>query len=180
MGLSKAKISSLDEKGKTTQLMSVQFNPDTYSLTRNISYSKEQMIQKDVTKAPQFIKSDPYSFSVDLLFDTSRSEKKEGVRSQIKLFKACIYAEDNNKKVIPKQFRFAWGTFCFKGVITSFSESYTMFHSNGEPARVKVSISATGDTEEIKYDSSSEVDEEDMSGKMVTSNTVKAGNPRLK
>lgn len=183
MGLAKARIYSVEPSDKAKLIITVQFNPESYSLTRTVDYSQEGSIQKASDKITQFIKCNAYTFSVELVFDTSQDGKKSDVRSKIKPLLQCVYSKTEKNSsgkvinlIVPKRFRFAWGTFCFTGYINSLTENYTMFHSNGMPARAKVTISAVGQVEEISYDASSEVEEKDMSKSLISQE--KAGNPR--
>ncbi|WP_054741109.1 CIS tube protein [Cellulosilyticum ruminicola] len=183
MGLAKARIYSVDASDKAKLIITVQFNPESYSLTRTVNYRGKGAIQKGTYDVTQFVNCNDYTFNVELLFDTSTDPKKEDVRRKIKPLLQCVYLKNEKNsegKVInliePKKFRFAWGTFCFTGFIESLNENYTMFHSNGMPARARVTISATGQVGEIKYDASSEVEEKNMTSHLMSQSKV--GNPR--
>lgn len=56
------------------------------------------------------------------------------------------YDKESHK---PRLVQFSWGTFNFKGYLTSCSQTYTMFLPNGTPVREKMDITIKG--EEVAY-----------------------------
>ena len=140
MGLEKAVIGK-NIDGTVKKVMEVQFNPETYSVSRNAEYQEIIPIGRSAYEGKmQFKKNDFYDFSVTLIFDTY--ETKTDVRKQVKQLNVFIEKDKTTK--LPNIFVFAWGNFNFSGALQSISETYTMFHENGNPIRAKVELKARG------------------------------------
>jgi len=149
VGLEKAVISKKGKSSKET-VMKVQFNPETYSLSRNVEYQETIPIGRSAQEGKlQFKKNNFYEFSVTLIFDTY--ETKADVRAQIK--KLNVFIEKDKSTKLPNTLIFAWGTFTFSGVLQSMSETYTMFHEDGNPIRAKVELKMKGLIEDGKNSS---------------------------
>ena len=140
MGLEKAVIKK-NNKGGIEHVMDVQFNPAEYTVVRMAQYFEAIPIGREAKEGRmQFKKSSFHEFKTTLYFDTY--DTKEDVRKEIRKLEAFL--EKNPTFHIPDEIIFAWGEFTFVGRLQNISQTYTMFHSNGNPIRAKVQIEAKG------------------------------------
>jgi len=144
--LKKATITVLDgqDKGK---VITVLFNPTEYSFERSNSY-KGTAIPDLGTPLLQFVNGESDHLSMDLFLDdytdpkgpTSLQQKENNpLTSRLTaLFKLLLIDRDLHA---PPPVRFNWGPLEFFAVIEKLSRKVTMFHPDGTPARVTLSIS---------------------------------------
>ena len=153
-------VSGSIAKGTATSehYMDVMFNPDTYSVESTAEYSSATDISARMDFL-QFSKLSARTLTLDLYFDTvngssGMSDIMSGVSAQLKeLF--FNSAEDvrpmidklhklielqNNEETTPPVVEFQWGSFRFRGVITSMKEKYDMFLPDGRPVKATVSV----------------------------------------
>lgn len=121
--------------------MEVQFNPAQYTLTRQAEYFDAIPIGRAAQEGRrQFKKNNFYEFKTILYFDTY--DTKQDVRKQVK--KLTQFLEKDAQTHIPDELIFAWGEFAFIGNLININETYTMFHTDGNPVRAKVEIVIKG------------------------------------
>lgn len=148
MGLTKAKLEIEKEVGVNT--IDVLFNPSEYQLTDGASYSEKKIPGLD-GPILQYVSGEATELSLSLFLDTYVPQSSS---SSIPLFGSSGSSTDVSKitKSIadatsidgslhrPPHVTFKWGSLNFKGVITKFSHTYTMFTESGMPVRAKVSL----------------------------------------
>ncbi len=132
MALEKAKIIVLD----TNESIPVMFNPTEYSLEASNSYSWKKISGGSLPIA-QFSSGEARTLTMsDVIFDTF----EEGTDVRVYTKKIADLMEVESDLHSPPICRFVWGSLDFKGVITSITQKFTMFSSNGNPVRAKMNI----------------------------------------
>lgn len=122
--------------------MVCQFNPESMTLSKNNKWAFRTDIG-DSTPEAVFSGGDSGSLSLELLFDTTKSQD-DVRRSYHKLIKiAMVKPSDNDDgKGEPRQVVVQWGKFIsYVAVIESISQNFTFFLPNGTPLRATVTIS---------------------------------------
>lgn len=123
--------------GDAGEPIDVHFNPETleYTVTNNI---KEQ---GNSTESKQQVSKSSGKLSMELQFDTTLDGSD--VREKTEQLQALMKpAEEGGKKIAPVV-EFAWGTYRFKGIFTSYKETLDFFSSTGVPLRASISITMT-------------------------------------
>ncbi len=153
--LDKAKI--ISETGEKLECL---FNPKELTVTRQNQFTSGKTSGSSVPPQ-EFGSGQPQQLQIQLLFDTaagytgSTYKKESGigeaedVRAKYteKLWKMMdATVEDHkgsrkSKKKRPPIVTFEWGTFRFKGVITSLKQQFTLFSPKGFPVRAMLDVS---------------------------------------
>ena len=138
----------------------VAINPDTITVATTFSYKAVQ--PSGATGAQQvFDKQKPADMKFELLFDSTgvlanqkeflsgfkSAGKVKSVFEQIEEFVDVAFSFDG-KTHKPKKLKLIWGTLVFKGVVKSWSITYTLFQPDGTPIRAKGSLSISESIEE--------------------------------
>jgi hypothetical protein len=125
------------------------FNPKEYTFAKTNSWPVDQ---KTGANMPQmtFGGGQPATLKMELFFDTyagASDGQAKDVRKEYtdKLWKLMIVEaklkDKKNKKGRPPKVRFQWGTaWSFNAVITSLSQKFTLFLSDGTPVRATVTV----------------------------------------
>jgi nucleoid-associated protein YgaU len=144
--LKKATITVLDGARKGT-VISVLFNPTDYTFERSNSY-KATAVPGLGTPLIQFVSGESDRLSMDLFLDdytdpkgpTSLQQPEENPVTK-RLSELFALLEIDRDLHAPPPVRFNWGTLNFSAVIEKLSRKVTMFHPDGTPARVTISVS---------------------------------------
>lgn len=115
----------------------VHFNPESleYSLTNNI---KEQ---GNSTENKQQVSKSSGKLSMELLFDSTLDGTD--VREQTEKFQNMMKPVPEGGKKVAPVVEFAWGTYRFRGIFTSYKETIDYFSATGVPLRATLSVSMT-------------------------------------
>lgn len=119
-----------------------QFNPEQMTLSKNNKWAFRTDIG-DNTPEPVFSGGDSGSMTIELVFDTTKSQD-DVRRSYYKLIKIAMVkpSENADKKGEPRQVVVHWGKFIsYVAVVESISQTFTFFKANGTPLRANVSLS---------------------------------------
>jgi hypothetical protein len=139
----------------------VMYNPNSLDIKYETSYDCAEEIGNGKV-LQKFLRRKPQNLSVKLLFDGTgtspshlgllgasqqlqgalgkvASETDSIVDAQIKLFLALAYKMDSDIHK-PPYLLLVWGTFIFRGVLTSADIKYTLFSSSGLPLRAEMTI----------------------------------------
>ena len=143
--LKKATITVLDGERKN-QVITVLFNPTEYTFDRTNSY-KSTPIPGVGALLLQFVNGEADQLSMDLFLDdytdpsgpTSLQQKETDPLGK-RLFDLTKLLEIDRTIHAPPPVRFNWGTMEFAAVIEKIGRKVTMFHPNGNPARVTLSV----------------------------------------
>lgn len=144
--LKKATITVL-EGARKNEVISVLFNPTDYTFEKSNSY-KATSVPGLGTPLIQFVNGESDHLSMDLFFDDytdpngptslQQPEQKPVTKRVDELFSLLAIDRDLHA---PPPVRFNWGTMNFSAVIEKLSRKVTMFHPDGQAARVTVSVS---------------------------------------
>lgn len=138
----------LKKRTAGSELLNVQFNPETYSIDEHNSYSIDG---KNLNGSGEnrlrfsFLELQPSVLSVELFFDSyvyKKSGPQQDVREKFSMLRRLMLVQAGEHT--PDGVQFAWGSFIFVGVVTSLKENYTMFSETGVPVRCKVTLSISG------------------------------------
>jgi hypothetical protein len=138
--LAKAVILNLDKSGKRVECM---FNPTEYTFSKQNEWVRSNTFGGDMPQV-EFSKGQPATLTMDLYFDTYI--KRSDVRKHTDKIWALTYVDPDlkdpkTKKSRPPMVRFQWGkSWTFDAVITSISQHFTLFLSDGTPVRAKLSV----------------------------------------
>jgi hypothetical protein len=122
----------------------LQINPDSLKYTAGINYTEDTrngISGKDV----KFGHSKNSSLSFDTVFDSTGllPLKEKKVINAINHLDAVICKIDGDTHE-PRYLHVNWGSFLFKGRMSSLNYDYNLFSPDGSPLRVKVSIAISG------------------------------------
>ncbi len=148
MGLTKAKLEIEKEIG--ISVIDVLFNPSEYQLTDSANYSEKKVPGLD-GPIIQYISGEATELSLNLFLDTYVPKKSPSLFSFGRSGGSSTDVSDITKRIAdatsidgslhrPPKVTFKWGSLNFKGVVTKFSHTYTMFTESGMPVRAKVSL----------------------------------------
>lgn len=148
MGLTKAKLEIEKEIG--ISVIDVLFNPSEYQLTDSANYSEKKVPGLD-GPILQYISGEATELSLNLFLDTYVPNKPPSLFSFGGSSGGSTDVSNITKRIAdatsidgslhrPPKVTFKWGSLNFKGVITKFSHTYTMFTENGMPVRAKVNL----------------------------------------
>jgi len=116
-------------------------NPESIKWNRRIEYAEEQ--PPDSSTASQRYKYSPNdTLNFDIVIDCTGivDGQRTNMSNEISALEKIIFTY-NGQIHRPNFVTIRWGEkFIFKGVLTSFDTSYTLFNSDGNPLRAKVSL----------------------------------------
>ncbi|QDT98548.1 CIS tube protein [Gimesia aquarii] len=143
--LKKATITVMDGEDKN-KVISLLFNPTEYSLDRSNSY-KATPIPGISSPVLQFVNGESDQLSMDLFMDdytdpngpTSLLQKENDPLGERLAAISKLLLIDRELHA-PPPVRFNWGTMEFHAIIEKLGRKVTMFHPDGIPARVTLSI----------------------------------------
>jgi nucleoid-associated protein YgaU len=143
MAFKKAKIKIYKEKG--TEEVAVLFNPAEYNLTESANYA-DKNIPGLAGPVTQFISGAATTLTMTLMFDTYETSPSEAGGNVADKMNAKSGAQAVEPTEIdgslhrPPLCEFLWGPLCFKGVVVSVNQTYTMFMESGMPVRAKLDV----------------------------------------
>ncbi len=138
-GLSPAKIINLSTKDE----VKFMFNPFEYSLKKSNTWEKESGKGQNAPRQ-NFLKGGEQTLSLKLHFD-SLADKSDVRKYTNPLWKMMMIEESTKNqrsgKSSPPAVAFEWGRLYFKAIITSMTQSFTLFGEDGTPLRCTVDVS---------------------------------------
>jgi hypothetical protein len=123
----------------------VDFNPQTLKLTFS---NENKSANQPVGSASQFVGAGTAKLAVELLFDTSQTGSD--VRATTMDVAYFIRSDppdaqqSNQPKRVPPACLFEWGTFSFRGVVDSLTETLDYFSEDGVPLRSTLALGMSG------------------------------------
>jgi hypothetical protein len=121
---------------------SLMINPDTIKQQRTIDYNSVQA--PDTSSSSQKFKSSPSDkLSFDIVIDCTGvvDPKRTSMFKEVTALENIV-SKYNGEIHRPNFVSIQWGSNPpFKGVLTSFDVSYTLFRPDGSPLRAKISLS---------------------------------------
>ena len=121
------------EIGVTVKAM---FNPKELSIEKSVSWTPKEGSQSDEPPA-EFSKPTPANLSVTLYFDTYEEGGDVYAKYVHDLELLAMVIKDKKR---PPHCLFVWGKQIFQGVITSLTQKYTMFLSDGTRVRCECAV----------------------------------------
>jgi nucleoid-associated protein YgaU len=144
--LKKATITVLDGNDKN-KVITVLFNPTEYSFERSNSY-KASAVPGLGSPLLQFVNGESDHLSMDLFLDDytdpngpTSMQQKENDPLVKRLADISKLLEIDRDLHAPPPLRFNWGPMEFLAVIEKLGRKVTMFHPDGTPARMTLSVS---------------------------------------
>jgi nucleoid-associated protein YgaU len=143
--LKKATITVLDGERKN-QVISVLFNPTEYTFDRSNSY-KSTPVPGLGAPLLQFVNGESDQLSMDLFLDdytdprgptSLRQKETDPLGKRLRALTELL--EIDRTIHAPPPVRFNWGTMEFTAVIEKIGRKVTMFHPDGAPARVTLTV----------------------------------------
>lgn len=142
MALEKLEIERFKDAGYSQSAggkFTVMINPEEYSRTYEIVYSKQQGIGSSAAPM-RYTRSKPETFTLNFMLDGTgvvNGKKTSDVLNKLKGFRDVAY-EYNGDIHSPNYLKLSWGTLVFKGRLTKYNVKYTLFKPDGTPIRAKV------------------------------------------
>lgn len=145
-GLTKMKIIGFKEgifRTKRNEI-TLQINPNSLKYSMGVSYSKDKRIGIS-GKEIKFNACENSSLSFEILLDDTGiiPLTRKSIVDTINFLEEVFYNIDGETHE-PNYLHINWGSFNYKGRVSSLSYDYTMFRSDGSPLRVKISTTITG------------------------------------
>lgn len=154
MSLSKAIIKIFKNNGNEIEEVECAFNPSQYTIKSSANYKEDHSLGTDVSRMI-FLSGAQREFSTTLFFDSegeigragdfmnvlheySEDDSIEPVTDIMKKISSAVQVSGSDHK--PPLIAFVWGNLNFKGVITSVTETFTMFDPFGKPIRGKMDL----------------------------------------
>jgi hypothetical protein len=120
------------------EVVACQFNPETLQISRANKWDPAITSGSRVSDMT-FAGTQPQQLVLNLLFDTY--ETRTDVQTKTKLLLGLMDIPSGTNQARPPHVEFGWGQYrSFRGVITNFSQTFSMFLETGVPVRAKVSV----------------------------------------
>jgi hypothetical protein len=147
-----AKLTIKPEKGT---IIHVMFNPNSYSISKSVTWNAgggddgKSKTKREVNAPPlQFGGGGSRQLSLELFFDVTEYKGKDVRDETDKIANLTLINRELKKR--PPWCEVSWGAprtpsgdFPFKGVISSLTQKFTLFASNGTPIRATLSVTFT-------------------------------------
>lgn len=143
MSLVKAKIRNLDNDA----VVECMFNPTKYSFTKSVGWGiKEGASGRGLNLPPlEFTGGEAATITLNLFFDTTATGEDVRTTHTNKLWDLALINPDKidqaTKTGRPPRCMFEWGqAWSFEAVVTSITQTFTMFLEDGTPVRATVDL----------------------------------------
>lgn len=140
-------------KESSEEAIECSINPSQYVIRNTASYSENKEMGTDMSNT-LFLSGDSSELSLTLYFDSVNDNAGIGLISNMAAGLTTMLppVTDKTEKITqairidgqqhkPPFVGFQWGNLNFKGVITSITETFTMFSPSGKPIRSKMDLS---------------------------------------
>ena len=132
--MEKARIINKEKPG--LEAIEVMFNPPTLKISSSNSYADSKTPGTDKKEKQQYIKTNSDMLTVELFFDTTRTNSD--VRAVVQPILELTKVDKTTKE--PPNLIFAWGSLNFDCIIISIDHSYEYFNSDGNAMRATLSV----------------------------------------
>lgn len=118
----------------------VMLNPEKLNWSRSINYSFKQAVGTSAP-SPTYNKTPSEKLSFELVIDCTGvvDSKRTSMASEINRLTAIIYTYNGDIHK-PNFVKIIWNGVVIKGLLTSFSTTYTLFSPDGAPLRARLSL----------------------------------------
>jgi nucleoid-associated protein YgaU len=166
MGLQRAKIrfvTPLMERPSAPREIEVKFNPNEYSIARNINYA-DVPIPGIANPVIQFVRGETQTLSLELYLDASdrvpdlaataaataaatttapggapgQTPVYRGLEAELAVLRLIVTIDSGLHA--PPVIEFAWGNLAFRGVVASYTERFQMLDENGYALRARIAL----------------------------------------
>ena len=119
----------------------VLINPDSLTFSREVKYTTDKVLGTSAN-VNRFDGNAPSKLNFSFILDGTgvAYEKTESVEDTIKRFEKVVYKYIGNIHQ-PNPLKINWGNFSFNCRVETLNYEYSLFAPNGEPLRVKVTVS---------------------------------------
>lgn len=148
--LQKAKILSIDAKGKDLKTLECQFNPESVKIIKSVEWNAPKSGDSKSQAQPQanapdleFGGGNPASFSLDLIFDTTAMDNQDvrGFTNQLLALTLMGGGDPSKHEEEPPAVQFVWGELLlFVAVIKKIEIHFTLFLPSGLPVRARARV----------------------------------------
>lgn len=118
------------------------YNPSSLTLATGARWTTPKA--KNHKAPPQFVGSEPQTWTMELLFDSSEGQPKQSVVEAVATLISWTCATESSRTgrtPRPTLLRMHWGREVYgPGYLKSVSAQYILFDADGEPLRAKVSV----------------------------------------
>ncbi|HYE56194.1 MAG TPA: tail protein X [Chitinophagaceae bacterium] len=125
-------------------------NPDSYSVETKMETQQGQG-QGTSARQQRFTMKLPEEFSFEFLFDNTGiidgKPNAAGITDDLNKLKDLLIKYDGSIHE-PRHLRLTWGTFLFRGRMTSMNVQYKLFNPDGSPIRAMVKVTIKQSEEE--------------------------------
>ena len=156
--MEKLEITPIDLRNnlQLDQSFKVQFNPNSYSITKAVQWTEKYSTPKRNAPRLEFKSGKGRTLSMELFFDVTEPIDRNGFREPIddvRVLTSRIVAltriiDKGNEVFEPPVVRLHWGgappelsDFPFIGVVQSLDQSFTLFSDIGRPLRATLKLS---------------------------------------
>lgn len=181
-----------NERSPETDWIPVQFNPNSLRITYSNTMATERSTGSAPSPAPQYIDKSESSLTVQLFFDTSiagelvsgstnagagsnaaadpLTARNHQANSDVRLLTKKIAdafinpesAPDSDGHKVPRRCQFEWGSFIFKGMVSSYNETLDFFSPEGIPLRATVALTLKEDAYQFLRDENVQADQRNI------------------
>ena len=152
MPVASKKLDKLKIKNNITgDVIEVLFNPNTYSISKSVTWGPASADAKEKNSTKADLNAPPLTFggggsrqlSFELFYDVTEKGEDADVRDESDKVVALTLIPRGEKE--PPNCQISWGKektnldFPFIGVLTSLTQKFTLFKSNGNPVRATLS-----------------------------------------
>jgi hypothetical protein len=123
------------------QPYTLMINPDSVKWARGVEYN-EQQAQDTSTASPRYKSTPSDKLNFDIVIDCTGvvDSARTDMFAEIGALEQIVYTY-NGQIHRPNFVKVQWGkNLTFKGVLTSFDTSFTLFKPDGSPLRAKISL----------------------------------------
>lgn len=141
MALAKLKILVLTDEVTVQRRIHALYNPGQVVLSKSASWCSAPTAGKD-TGTSQFTHGEPATLNLELFFDTY--ETGEDVQTHTRQIYHLTTIEKHGNLHRPPVCRLVWGLYTFSDflwVVTSLTQTFTLFREDGTPVRATLSCS---------------------------------------
>lgn len=156
--LQKAQIVIYGENDKKSDTVTCSINPSQYAVKNSVNYKEDMSFGADDSRLI-FLSGGKSELNLTLYFDSESDQEENGsdglatvdpsslppVTDKTEIIRNAMKIEGSLHK--PPFVAFQWGNLDFKGVITSMTETFTMFNPFGKPIRAKMDLIIKAETD---------------------------------
>lgn len=119
----------------------VMINPESIKWERAVEYNQQQPPGTSAG-SPEYKYTPSEKLSFEIVIDCTGvvDKKRTTMKTEIDALEKIVYTYVSDIHQ-PNYVTIQWGSYLFKGVLSSMDTSYTYFKPNGDPLRAKMSLS---------------------------------------